>query len=84
MGGRVGSDVPRDGGRKREIGGRVSRWAMGPEWLWAARSEGVARARGGGRLANRGGWRGERDAADRWGQAATGPSVSGGVREGEG
>jgi hypothetical protein len=55
---------------------------MGPEWLRAARSKAVARAHGGGGLANReggGAWATRCGAANRWGHAATGPGVSGGV-----
>jgi hypothetical protein len=72
-GGWVGTGVPRGGGRKKERGGRCggSSRTMGLEWLQAAWSE----------VTNRGGRRG---AADRWGRAATGPSVSSGVQEGEG
>jgi hypothetical protein len=57
--------------KERKRGWRgVSSRTMGHEWLWAARPEAAARARGGGGLANRGGRRGA--------------SVSGRVWEGEG
>jgi hypothetical protein len=61
----VSLGVPCGGGRKRERGGRrgIDSRTAGPEWLRAAWSEAVARARGGGGVANQAGRRGVGDAA---------------------
>jgi hypothetical protein len=55
MGGGGGS-VPRGERKMGERGGPgcgTTAWTTGSGWLWAARSEAVARAHGGGGLANR-------------------------------
>jgi hypothetical protein len=74
IGGRAGRAEKEIGG-----GGGMAAWTARSGWLQAACSEvGWRIGEGGGAQVTRYG------AADRWGRAATGPDVSGGVWDGEG
>jgi hypothetical protein len=67
--------------REMALGAAQQCGLRGSGWLRAARAEAVAHTRGGGELANKGGWRARLTGGAETSQR---PSVSGGVREGDG